>query len=57
MNSVLALGLVLTLAGLAGYLVGLSTPYWGRGFSVTFLMIGVALVAMHRAFDVPGVDE
>lgn len=57
MNPVLALGLVLTLGGLAGYLVGLSTPYWGRAFSVTLLMVGVALVAMWRAFDAPEVDQ
>lgn len=57
MNPVLALGLVLTLGGLAGYLVGLSTPYWGRAFSVTMLMVGIALVAMWRAFDAPEVDQ
>jgi hypothetical protein len=56
-NPVLALGLVLTLGGLAGYLVGLSTPYWGRAFSVTMLMVGVALVAMWRAFDAPEVEQ
>lgn len=56
-NRVLALGLVLTLAGLAGYLLGLSVPYWGRAFSVTAMMVGIALVAMRRAFDAPGVDE
>jgi hypothetical protein len=56
-NSVLALGLVLTLVGLAGYLVGLWTPYWGRAFSVTTLMVGVALVAMWRAFESSEVDQ
>lgn len=57
MNAVLAFGLVLTLGGLAGYLVGLSTPYGGRAFSVTVLMVGVALVSMWRAFDAPEVGQ
>lgn len=57
MNPVLALGLGLTLGGLAGYLLGLSTPYWGRAFSVTMLMVGVALVAMWRAFESAEVDQ
>lgn len=57
MNPVLAIGLVLTLGGLAGYLVGLSTPFLGRAFSVTLLMVGVALVAMWRAFEPAEVDS
>lgn len=57
MNPVLALGLVLTLGGLAGYLLGLSNPYWGRAFSVTIFMVGIALVAMWRAFESAEVDQ
>lgn len=56
MNRVLATGLALTTLGLAGYLVGLSTPYWGRAFSVTLVMVGIALFAMRRAFVAPEVD-
>jgi hypothetical protein len=41
-------GSVLTLAGLAGYAVGTTTPYPGRAFSVTSVMIGVTLVAISK---------
>lgn len=54
-NRVFVIGLILGLGGLAGYLAGLSTPYWGRAFSVTALMVGVALIAMWRAFEAPEV--
>lgn len=57
MNAVLSLGLVLTLGGIAGYLVGLSIPYVGRAFSVTLLMVGIALVAMWPAFEPAEVDQ
>lgn len=46
MNVVLALGLALTGLGVVGYLAGLVTPYTGRAFSLTALMVGVTLVAV-----------
>jgi hypothetical protein len=39
-------GLALTLVGLAGYALGVLTPYTGRAFSVTAVMIGVTLAAI-----------
>lgn len=51
MNRAFALGVALTALGVVGYLLGVSGPYPGRAFSITLLMVGVALVAMRRAFD------
>lgn len=48
MNRTLLAGSVLTLAGVAGYLAGVSTPYPGRAFTVTCVMVGVTLVAIGR---------
>lgn len=50
MNPVFLFGLVLTGLGLAGYVVGVTTAYPGRSFSVTLLMVGVALVAMRGVY-------
>jgi hypothetical protein len=50
-NRVFWLSLTLTAAGLAGYAVGVTTAYRGRAFSVTLLMVGIALLAMRRVFD------
>ena len=49
MTSALALGTLLTTVGLAGYAAGVATPYPGRAFSLTLVMVGLALVAMHDA--------
>lgn len=49
MNTVLGAGIVLSVIGLGGYIVGLGTPYPGRAFSVTALMVGITLVAIGRA--------
>lgn len=49
MNLTLAVGLTLTVAGAFGYAVGITTPYPGRAFSVTAIMIGITLVAIGRA--------
>ena len=49
MNVVLAAGISLTTAGVAGYLVGLAVAYPGRAFSVTGVMIGITLVAIGRS--------
>ena len=46
MNSAMAVGLALTLAGVVGYVVGLAAPYPGRAFSVTGVMVGVTLLAV-----------
>lgn len=49
MNTALAAGLALTLAGLVGYLVGIVAPYPGRAFSVTGVMVGITLLAIGRS--------
>jgi len=46
MNRIRAAGLALTLGGVAGYLAGVATPYPGRAFSVTAVMVGVTLAAI-----------
>ena len=49
MNVALALGLVLTLAGLVAYVVGILTPYPARSLSVTAVIIGITLAAVGRS--------
>jgi hypothetical protein len=44
-------GIALTLAGLAGYAYGTTTPYPGRAFSVTAVMVGVTLVAIAKPHE------
>lgn len=39
-------GFGLSLAGLVGYVTGLYVPYPGRAFSITAVMVGVALAAI-----------
>jgi hypothetical protein len=46
MDGAFAAGLVTTLAGAVGYAAGMATPYPGRAFSVTALMIGITLLAI-----------
>jgi hypothetical protein len=46
MDGAFAAGLVATLAGAVGYAAGMATPYPGRAFSVTALMIGITLLAI-----------
>lgn len=46
MNTTLALGLAMTALGFAGYAVGIRVAYPGRAFSVTLLMLGLALAAV-----------
>jgi len=48
MDSVRAAGSALTVLGLVGYAVGVSTPYPGRAFAVTAVMVGVTLAAVGR---------
>lgn len=49
MNEILGAGVVLSALGIGGYLVGIGTPYPGRAFAVTAMIIGVTLVAIGRA--------
>ncbi|GAA0216409.1 hypothetical protein GCM10009000_033960 [Halobacterium noricense] len=39
-------GIVLSLIGLIGYVAGIYVAYPGRAFSITVLMVGIALVAI-----------
>ena len=48
MNRLMAAGIVLTAVGFVGYVVGVVQPYPGRAFSVTVVMAGITLVAIHR---------
>lgn len=49
MNTVSALGILLTIVGAAGYLTGVAVAYPGREFSLTALMFGVAVIAVARS--------
>lgn len=49
MNRLFVAGTTLTVAGAAGYAAGIATPYPGRAFSVTAIMIGIALIAIGNA--------
>lgn len=46
MNRLSWLGLVLLVAGVAGYVAGVVADYPGRAFSVTAVMIGLTLLAV-----------
>lgn len=48
MNALLATGLVLTLAGIAGYTAGVFVAYPGRALAVTGFMVGLTLLAIGR---------
>jgi hypothetical protein len=56
MNRVLAAGVVLTAAGIAGYAAGVMAAYPGRAFSVTAIMVGITLVAIRRLDTPEGVQ-
>lgn len=45
-TAVLALGGSVTLLGVVGYLAGLLSPYPGRAFSITALMVGITMLAV-----------
>lgn len=51
MNRTRAAGLALTVGGVAGYLAGLATPYPGRAFSLTAVMVGITLAAIGTGGD------
>lgn len=46
MGHTLGIGLLVTVGGLAGYLVGVAIPYPGRALSVTVVMVGIAIAAV-----------
>lgn len=46
MNVELVAGVVLTVLGAAGYLLGILSPYPGRAFSVTGVMVGITLLSI-----------
>ena len=50
MNRIGRAGVSLTVAGLAGYALGVAGAYPGRAFAVTAVMVGVTLVAVQGAF-------
>lgn len=49
MNGTFGGGVALTVLGLGGYVVGLWTPYPGRAFSLTALMVGLTMAAIGRS--------
>lgn len=49
MNAAAISGALLAVGGLVGYVLGLVAPYPGRAFSLTALMVGLAVVAVSRA--------
>lgn len=52
MNTVAAVGVTLTVAGVVGYVAGAVVAYPGREFSLTALMVGVTVIAVGRS-DTP----
>lgn len=56
MNRASLLGIVLIVAGLGGYAVGVIATYPGRAFSVTLVMVGITLLVSRAAFAAEGVD-
>lgn len=46
MDRAWASGLALTVGGVLGYAAGVATPYPGRAFSVTAVMVGITLLAI-----------
>jgi hypothetical protein len=46
MDSLAAIGPLLVVVGVAGYVAGIASPYPGRSFALTALMVGVALLVV-----------
>ncbi|MDH5020474.1 hypothetical protein [Halobacterium rubrum] len=46
MNRTRSAGVALTAAGVAGYLAGVATPYPGRAFTVTAVIVGITLASI-----------
>lgn len=53
MNPTSALGTVLLSVGLAGYGAGIAVDYPGRAFSITAVIVGIALVAIGPSMEEP----
>lgn len=51
------LGSALLAVGLIGYGYGVVSPYPGRSFTVTAVMVGIALIAMHGAVETEEVER
>ncbi len=49
MNRSFVAGIVFTVFGLVGYLIGIVAAYPGRAFSITGVMVGITLVAIGNA--------
>ena len=49
MNAAAVAGALLTVGGLAGYVLGILAPYPGRSFALTALMVGLTVVTVSRA--------
>ncbi|MFB6268491.1 MAG: hypothetical protein ABEH83_01005 [Halobacterium sp.] len=47
-----AAGLAATGLGLAGYAAGVATPYPGRAFSVTAVIVGITLLSITTGVEV-----
>ena len=50
MNYVQTTGIVLTVAGVTGYVIGIFAAYPGRGFSLAGVMVGLTLLSVGGAF-------
>jgi len=57
MNRTLGTGIALSLLGILAYAAGVWTPYPGRAFSVTAVMVGLTLVAIGRSGSPGDGDE
>ncbi|EJN61036.1 hypothetical protein [Halogranum rubrum] len=51
MNAERVAGVVLTVLGAVGYVVGVAAPYPGRAFSLTGVMVGLTLLAIGSGED------
>lgn len=50
MDGVQAAGIVLTVGGVVGYLIGIVAAYPGRGFSIAGVMVGLTLLSVGGMF-------
>ncbi|WP_175417001.1 hypothetical protein [Natrinema pallidum] len=54
MNRVRFAGVGLAALGVAGYVVGTAVAYFGRAFSLTAVMVGIALIAIAESSGTGG---
>jgi hypothetical protein len=45
-------GVAATVVGVAGYVAGVATPYPGRAFSVTAVIVGITLLSITTGAEV-----